>query len=531
MYTVREMAKPQRKGDALRNVLRAGPRVTRHAIVDAAILSAVGIAAWTFIQRTETCTRFFAYVAAHPETEYDSIILAGMFSALGFLAFAFRRWHEASRAERRFRKLAYRDVLTELPNRRAFIDALEQAAAGEYPFTCLLLDLDKFKQVNDLRGHTVGDKLLQRVSEQLRGFVTPDVLLAPIGGDEFGMLVTDKSDSAVDLAQRIAEGVGEPMLLEDHAVQTSLSVGVARFPGDSTEPGSLLRKADIALYSAKACGRGLIKVFNQTMEEKDRRWAAVAEALRNAIPRGEVVPFYQPVVELVSGEIVGFEVLSRWESATLGPVAPSEFIPIAVEAGLISSLSYAVLEHACTDAALWPIPLRLSFNIAPHQFSDPLLHLQLLAILSKTGLAPSRLEIELTEDALLVNDQSVALDLNLMKDQGITLALDDFGTGYSSLHHLRMLPFDKVKIDRSYIDRIESCPKSKRMVEAIINFTQLLGIPVLAEGVETSGQARILSELDCDLAQGWLYGKAVSGSAVNEHFQPRARMIRSSAGY
>jgi predicted signal transduction protein with EAL and GGDEF domain len=309
------------------------------------------------------------------------------------------------------------------------------------------------------------------------------------------------------------------MLIDGVPVKIGVSVGLAGAQNDRDCADELLRQADIALYRAKALGRGTIQLFEASMEQADRRHAAITEALRDAIPKGEIIPHYQPIVALASGEVVGFEVLARWDSNTLGPVGPAEFIPIAIGSGLIDQLLCNVLEQACRSAVQWPKPLRISFNIAPVQICNPLLPLQLLSILARSGLAPGRLEIELTEDALLSDDRAARDNLELLKTQGITLALDDFGTGYSSLHHLRSLPFDKVKIDRSFVGKIVGCSKERRMLEAIISFTHSLGIPVVAEGVETEEQASFLRELNCDLAQGWLYGRATPNSELELHFQ------------
>lgn len=506
--------------------LQTFSEANKRALKDAIIVATLCVAAWILIERTEACTRFFRYVAANPDMEIDSIILAGIFSAVGVLVFALRRWTEAARAERRSNALAYHDPLTGLPNRRAFMEGLQHATEGGGPFACLLFDLDDFKKVNDLRGHFVGDRLLQTVSERLANFLSNDVLLARIGGDEFALLFAlNNPEHELNLPKSIVQLVSEPLLLDGHSVQVRVSVGIARFPDDADGADALLRKADIALYRAKARGCGAIQSFEPSMEETDRRHAAVAEALRGAIPRREIVPHYQPLIELATGDVIGFEVLSRWESPILGTVAPGEFVPIAMDAGLISDLCWQVLEQACTDAVHWPQPLRISFNVAPRQLCDPILPLQLLAILSKTGLPPQRLEIEMTEEALLANDRTARTNLEVLKGQGITLALDDFGTGYSSLHHLRTLSFDKVKIDRSYIAKIVSCGKSRRMIEAIIKFTNSLAIPVLAEGVETMDQARILKELGCDLAQGWLYGKAVPNSELEKQVQGSAPAV------
>jgi len=504
-----------------RNRFDVQPRVANRAVFDAAILAVVSIAAWVAIERADVCTRFFQYVAARPELELDSIILAGIFSALGILVFALRRWAESVASQRHSNFLAYHDALTGVPNRRAFLLVLEQASASsKSPFACLLFDLDNFKQVNDLRGHLVGDELLRALTKRLSKLLPPNVTCARIGGDEFGLLwPLGASDDAIRSARLVVDIISEPMLIAGNLVKAGISVGIARSPVDADRADALLRKADIALYRAKALGRGAISLFQPEMEEIDRRRAAIAEALREALPKGEIVPHYQPIVELATGEVVGFEVLSRWDGHALGPVGPAEFIPIATESGLIDELCCSVLEQACRTAARWPQPLRISFNFAPIQICDPLLPLQLLAILSRAGLAPRRLEIEMTEDAVLADDHAARENLEMLKSQGITLALDDFGTGYSSLHHLRTLPFDKVKVDRSFVGKIVDCDSARRMVEAIISFTHSLGIPVLAEGVETEEQARVLRELNCDLAQGWLYGKAAPNSELARHFK------------
>jgi len=481
----------------------------RRAVVDALILCSIVISAWFAIERTDICTRFFAYVAAHPDQELDSIILAGIFSTAGLLLFALRRWAEAARAEKLATTLASDDPLTGLPNRRSFTTALMRAVRkGGSPFCCLLVDLDNFKQVNDWLGHVAGDEVLKKAGLRLLEFAESDIFVARVGGDEFALLVKeDGADRASQLAALITERLREPVLINHRAVQTGASVGFARFPRDSDNAEALFRKADIALYYAKASGRNGVQRFTPEMEQIELRRAEIADALRQAIPKGEIVPHYQPLVELRSQTVIGYEVLARWHSPTLGVVGPDEFIPIAMDADLISALSHSLLQRACADALTWSRPSRISFNVAPRQLSDPALPKLILTILSGVGLPPHRLELELTEDALLTNNHTALANLAALKKSGITLALDDFGTGYSSLHHLRTLSFDKVKIDRSYIGSIATSKKSRDMVAAIIEFTHSLGIPVLAEGVETEKQAQFLRERGCDYAQGWLYGK------------------------
>jgi diguanylate cyclase (GGDEF)-like protein len=502
----------------------------RQALTDAAILFIVSFAAWVVIERTDACTRFFAYVAANPDMELDSVILAGIFATLGLLIFAYRRWMEAVRAKHCAECLAYNDPLTGLANRRSFVEALERARSARAPFSCLLLDLDNFKQVNDLRGHLVGDGLLQEVCRRLRGTQSGGMLVARLGGDEFGVLISGGDDEqALQLAHCMVARVREPIVIGGRVVEASVSGGMARFAGEATSAEQLLRNADMALYCAKRSGGGTVEVFVEEMEASEQHRAAIVEALRQAIPNGEIVPHYQPLVEVSGGKIVGYEVLSRWTSPTLGSLSPAEFIPVATDAGLINALSGRVLKQACEDAMQWPEPLRISFNIAPHQLCDPLTPLQILAILSNTGLDPRRLELELTEDALLNNKEAALANLRTLKAQGISLALDDFGTGYSSLHHLRTLPFDVVKIDRSYVRDIGTCETARRIVSATIDFTHSFGIPVLAEGVETQQQADVLRTLGCDLGQGWFYGREVPASALGGAMKSVAVADKSGA--
>lgn len=486
----------------------------KRALIDGIVIAITTFALWLLIEETELCTRFFEYVAAHPERELDSIILAGMFSTVGFLVFAIRRLRETTEAERKAQDLAYLDALTGLPNRRALIEALESAVSNRAAFSCMLLDLDSFKQVNDVRGHAAGDQLLQGVGACLLEFAADDVFVARIGGDEFAVLLNSTSRSRADrLARLIDQRLKHPLLIEGRPLRVGVSMGLARHPDDASSAAQVFRRADVALYSAKASARGVARWFNTQMESTEQRRVAISEALREALKNGEVVPHYQPLVDLSSGEIVGYEVLSRWNSPALGQVSPQEFIPLAVEAGLINQLSRKVLERACREALLWPKNLRISFNIAPCQLVDSSFALQLLCVLGKTGLSPHRLELELTEEALVKNAEDALINIQVLKDQGVTIALDDFGTGYASLHHLRLLPFDLVKIDRSYVNSILSSEADRRMITAAIDFTHALGLPILAEGVESREQAKVLRTLGCNFAQGWFFGGACPAPA------------------
>jgi diguanylate cyclase (GGDEF)-like protein len=511
------------------------PETDKRAVKDALILLAVAGTAWVLIERTDTWSRFFDYVAKHPEPEWGPAMLAGILGAIALFVFALRRWGEAAKAECSVRDVAYHDPLTGLPNRRALAEVLAKVTADKSApaFACLLFDLDNFKQVNDLRGHATGDRLLQMFSQRVAQVLSPDMLFARIGGDEYALLCDlDDRDHAKHIADLVVRQLGTPFLIDGHTIQLAVSVGIACFPQDAEEADALLRKADIALYLCKARGRRQIRFFEAEMERTARRQAEIAEALREGIPRGEIVPHYQPLVDLATRDVIGFEVLARWRSPILGSVAPSEFIPVAMDSGLIGKLCCCLLHRAASEAAGWQQPLPISFNLAPRQLCDPAVPSQILATLSTAGLSPRRFDIEMTEDMFLENDQTALSNLAALKAQGATLTLDDFGTGYSSLHHLRMLPFDRVKIDRSFVSKIVDCSKSRLMVEAMVKLTHSLGIAVLAEGVETEREERLLREMGCDLAQGWLYGKAVPNDALKaylEHASSMAKPLSRSA--
>jgi diguanylate cyclase (GGDEF)-like protein len=422
---------------------------------------------------------------------------------------AMRDISERKEAAERIAHLAFHDALTGLPNRAVFADHLQRTVAksGECdePVAVLCVDLDGFKAVNDLYGHPAGDALLIAAAQRLRAAVRGHELVARLGGDEFAVVQAggQQPDHGGLLAGRILEALAEPFSIGLDTVRISGSVGVALFPADASDPGSLVKNADMALYRAKAEGRGTVRFYEAAMDEALRRRRQLESDLRQAIGRGELSLHYQPLADLESGAILGFEALLRWTHGRLGEIGPATFIPLAEESGLILKLSDWVLREACAEAARWTPPLKLSVNLSPVQFAQGDLAAEVEAVLADTGLDPERLELEVTEGLLIKDaDKAIAI-LERLKAIGVQIAMDDFGTGYSSLSYFRMFPFDKVKIDQSFIRDMIDNPQARAIIRSVIGLGQGLGMPVVAEGVETAEQLDALRAEGCDQVQGY----------------------------
>jgi len=418
-------------------------------------------------------------------------------------------------AEHEVRRLALEDPLTGLPNRRQFEDALK-AAIGSPPraggsHAVLLLDLNGFKRVNDVHGHPVGDEVLVGVAGRLKSAMRENDLVARLGGDEFAVLATHLvgPDAAASIAIRIADQLKEPIPANGGRHQISAAIGIALIPQDGQDQAEVLRKADIALYRAKAQGGSAMRFFEEHMDEAIRERDWLERELRAAVDAGEIVAFYQPLVKLGSGEIIGFEALARWTHPILGQVEPSRFIPIAEDCGLIAELTDRLLVQATRDAAGWPAQVRLSVNVSPVLLRDPTFGLRVMSILGQSGLAPARLEVEITESALVQDMEAAQFTLGALRDAGVRIALDDFGTGYSSLYHLRNFKLDAIKIDRSFIDAMTTDADSAAIVKALIGLGAGLSLAVTAEGVESAQQRELLAEQGCTVAQGYLFSRAV----------------------
>lgn len=410
--------------------------------------------------------------------------------------------------------IARHDGLTGLANRRRFIDAVERAQAtlGEEPSSAvLLIDLDRFKPVNDLYGHAAGNAVLCAVAERLQHLLPPGGVAARLGGDEFAMLVPVEqgSEGLTRLAQAVIACISEPVSWNQNDLKVGATVGVAVVAASHADPDAVLHAADLAMYQGKKDGRGNYRFFRSTMDEELRARALIETELRTAIETGAIEPYYQPVVSLPEKTIVGVEVLARWRHPTRGLVGPAEFIPVAEETGMIADLSYSLIRRACLDARAWPSHLILAVNIAPHQFQDAWLAQRILAILTETGFPPQRLEVEITESALIQDLEATRATLLSLRQLGVRIALDDFGTGYSSLYHLRELKFDKLKIDRSYVDAITMSDERAKLVDAIIKLGTSLGLSTTAEGIETDASLDWLSDQGCHFGQGYLFGHAM----------------------
>ena len=418
---------------------------------------------------------------------------------------------ERKRAEQRIAHVANHDHLTGLPNRVAFAnylaDTVDGAVRSGEVFAILSLDLDHFKEVNDLNGHLIGDALLREVARRLQA-VADGAFLARVGGDEFILIAVGatQAGAAGELAQRLQAAVSDDIKVEGRRLRIGLSIGIAVYPADGNEPTTLLANADLALYRAKAEGRGSTWFFEPRMAAQLREKHELQHDLQSAVVNGEIRLNFQPLAR-IGGEIIGFETLARWHHPTRGLVPPSTFIPLAEENGLIIPMGEWILRAACREAASWPQPLQIAINMSPAQFRTDDIVQQVHRILIETGLAPARLELEITENVLIDDFSRAVSILRRLKSLGVRIALDDFGIGYSSMSYLQAFPFDKIKIDRSFVSDLEHNVQSQTIVRAIIGLARGLELPVIAEGVETRAQLQLLARAGCDLVQGYLIGR------------------------
>ncbi|MFB6459357.1 EAL domain-containing protein [Bradyrhizobium tunisiense] len=425
------------------------------------------------------------------------------------------------RSEAKITHMAQHDALTELPNRVLLRARLDQAFAStrkaDLHLAVLMLDLDRFKEVNDTLGHPAGDSLLRAVAARLRLCSRETTLIARLGGDEFAVVdyVTNPVVEAATLAETIKVALCEPFDLGDHQVTVGASIGIAVAPRDGVDSDVILKSADLALYAAKAAGRGAFRFFEPELDQLIHVRRNLEKDMRKALARGEFELHYQPFVSVESGRICGYEALLRWHHPERGLVLPGEFIPLAEETGLILPIGEWVLRTACTEAANWPSDLTIAINLSPAQFRSKELVSIIVGALAASGIGPQRLELEITETVIMHDSEAVFAALEQLRELGVRIALDDFGTGYSSLSFLQKFPFDKVKIDRSFVSELASeREEARRIARAVVAFAVSLGKTTTAEGVETADQLAILREEGCVEAQGYHFSRPMPASRL-----------------
>ncbi|HJE25841.1 MAG TPA: EAL domain-containing protein [Methylorubrum populi] len=424
-------------------------------------------------------------------------------------------------AEARIITMARRDTLTGLANRMVFGERLEEASAhlGEgVGFATLCLDLDRFKEVNDTLGHPVGDNLLRSVADRLQGCLRDTDLVARLGGDEFAIVQSGPQvrADAIVLAKRLIAAFQSPFLLDGHIVTVGLSIGISLAPEHGTSPEKLLKSADLALYRAKANGRGGWCFFDEEMDLELRKRRALESDLKQAVRNDEFELVFQPIVKLDRQRIACCEALLRWRHPVRGYVSPAEFVPLAEETGLIGEIGEWVLHRACAEAATWPSGIGVAVNVSPAQFKNAAVVRAVKAALAASGLPSNRLELEITESVLLTDNMATLATLHTLKRIGVRVAMDDFGTGFSSLSYLQSFPFDKIKIDQSFVRNLELTGNARLIVRSVIGLGRSLGITTTAEGIETEAQLEQLRLEGCEEGQGYLFSRPVPSARIRE---------------
>ena len=479
----------------------------------------------------------------------DILLVNAMLLNIALIIFGWRRHRELTheiaerrRAEEQARLLATTDPLTHCLNRRSMVDATnalrsQAAIRGEAVAYCMI-DLDNFKQINDMLGHACGDAVLVMLTERLSASLPRDARLARLGGDEFAFVTlypTGQAERVDDLIIRLFEQVALPFQLPSRTIELTMSVGVASDHdaeggiGMVTDAAELMHRADIALYHAKKQGKNRFFWFENSMENEIRFRNQLEAGIRRGLAQGEFVPFYEQQVDLDTGALVGFEMLARWRSPQLGLISPDIFVPIAEEIGLITEMSDQLIEQALTDAREWDESLTLSINISPVQLRDPWFAQRLLKKLVAANFPPQRLEIEITESCLHENITLVRSIITSLRNQGVKISLDDFGIGYSSLEQLRDLPFDRIKIDRSFVSELREPGRRSNIVEAIIALARGLDLPLTAEGVEDADILDALKSMGRLKAQGYFYGYPEDAEGVRTRLRAAGRLIPSVA--
>jgi diguanylate cyclase (GGDEF)-like protein len=419
---------------------------------------------------------------------------------------------EGRRDQARIEHLAHYDALTNLPNRSLFqrhAEGLLLETEGR-EFAILYIDIDEFKRINDTLGHLIGDEFLKGVAERLRQSVGSEDFIARLGGDEFAILQhgIESGEDVHALVARIYQALRTPFDCHGHQLASDASIGIAIAPRDGSDLFDLLKNADLAMYAAKAAGRRTYRFFDPAMEQQANHRRELEADLRAALAQGTFELHYQPQVDLRSDRVTGCEALLRWRHPVRGMVSPADFVPVAEETGLIEEIGQWVLRTACAEAAAWPADVRIAVNVSPIQFRSETLSLKVASVLSETGLDPRRLELEITEAVLIADDDAALATLNQLRALGVHIALDDFGTGYSSLQYLQRFPFDKIKIDRSFVKEVTRNSSSASIIRAVVSIAADRNMVTTAEGVETLQQRETVQNLGCTQMQGFLFSAA-----------------------
>ncbi|WP_187432347.1 hypothetical protein ROLI_014300 [Roseobacter fucihabitans] len=489
----------------------------------------VAVVAYFFAAEAEAFEAFFEFSRSHEDWDLDEMILIYTIGAavLPFLLIrANKRLRQAisaaSDAEKSAQHAARHDTLTGLYNRRYFYQLLNEAiqdVTREDVPAVFLLDLDRFKAVNDLRGHESGDLVLQEITKRIQRCCGKGCHISRLGGDEFAILLSDDPHfkTSTSLARRLLREIGEPIHINGWTATVGSSIGICHWR-EGENPHSIVRHADQAMYKAKAEGRGRYAFFDKNLGDELQRQALLEAELRTAVSQMDIEPFFQPIINIDDGQVCGLEVLSRWTSPTLGPVQPDVFIQLAEDMGLIGSITWQSMRKALKLASEWDDTVFIAFNLSPRLFDDELLQ-NIQWQLAESGLAPSRLEIEITESAVIGNIEEAKKSLDALKDLGVRISLDDFGTGFSSLATLSKLPFDKIKIDKSFVTGVDDTPQNAKIVSAILALAQSMEISVTAEGIETDADLDFLSVRDCRQGQGYLFAKALDPQSVSNFLE------------
>ncbi|WP_447757335.1 putative bifunctional diguanylate cyclase/phosphodiesterase [Sphingopyxis fribergensis] len=502
---------PDRSEGAKRDILAGG-------IVVAAILLFVG----TGSNVMQAVVKTLIGLGGGP----DRALATALVLNVALILFGWRRYKDLNReirerteAEQRARYLADTDPLTGFLNRRALLATgqrqIANAIADKRQVALFLLDLDHFKTVNDIHGHVAGDRVLQVAAERMSAILPPNATKARLGGDEFVAMLAFEPAARPNidaLAAELVAALDNSVIHDAQQIRVGASLGVSLASDASVTMETMVRQADIAMYHCKDEGRNRYCWFEPGMEMAVQVRNQIETGIREGMPRGEFVPHFEPQVDIASGRLIGFEMLMRWESPEYGMIPPERFIPVAEESGLIGELSLQVIRHAMEIAKRWDPSIMLAVNISPQQLKDPWFSQKLTKLLVETGFPASQLEVEITESSLFENLPLVRSIVTSLKNQGVSLSLDDFGTGYSSLSHLRALPFDRIKIDRSFVAAMRGSPDAQAIVVAIVRLGESLAMPITAEGVEDEATAIELTRLGCSKGQGWYFGRAASAA-------------------